>query len=249
MMKLLQLLTFTIFFTSINNFAQTNIMVRAKAKDAKFIGTSIGGAKIIVREVLTKKILAQGVTTGSTGNSEKIMKQPKERYQDISDDNTAGFLAKLDIKQPVFVEVEAHAPINKSQAKVKSTTQLWVIPGKDIVGDGVVLEIPGFVIDIISPQTHERVPGEISTEIKANVVMMCGCPVEDGGMWDAAGFEIKAVIESEGFFKEIELNQTEKSSTFSGNIDLNKGNYTLTVYAFDPKTGNSGVDKTNIIIN
>ncbi|WBL21330.1 hypothetical protein [Zunongwangia sp. HRR-M8] len=224
-------------------------MVRAKAKDAKFIGTSIGGAKIIIREVLTKKILSEGVTSGSTGNSEKIMKQPRLRYQEISDDNTAGFLAKLDISEPTFVEIEAYAPINKKQATIKSTTQLWVIPGKDIMGNGVILEIPGFVIDILSPQTHERIPGEISTEIKANIVMMCGCPVEEGGLWDANDFEINAVVESEGFFKEIELKQTEKSSTFSGNIDLQKGNYSITVYAFDAKTGNTGVDKTNIIIN
>ena len=117
------------------------------------------------------------------------------------------------------------------------------------MGDGVILEIPGFIIDILSPQTHQRIPGGISTEIKANIVMMCGCPVEEGGLWNASDFQIKAVVEAESFFKEVTLQQTEKSSTFSGNIVLSKGNYTITVYAFDPKTGNSGVDKTNIIIN
>ena len=248
-MNFSKLFGFVFLLVSFSSVAQTNIMIRAKAKDAKFIGTSIGGAKIIVRDAQTKEILAEGITKGSTGNSEKIMKQPKERYQDLSENNTAGFLAKLDVSKPTFIEVEAYAPINKKQATVKSSTQLWVIPGKDIIGDGVVLEIPGFVVDILSPQTHERIPGEISTEIKANIVMMCGCPVEEGGLWDANGFEIKAVVEAEGFFKEVELSQTEKSSTFSGNIDLNKGNYTITVYAFDPKTGNSGLDKTNIIIN
>ena len=248
-MKFSSLCSLVILFISLNVISQTNVMIRAKAKDAKFIGTSVGGAKIIVRDAITKEILAQGVTSGSTGNTEKIMKQPKRRYQDLSESNTAGFLAKLDIKSPTFVEVEAHAPINKKQAIIKSTTQLWVIPGKDIMGDGVVLEIPGFIIDILSPQTHERIPNGISTEIKANIVMMCGCPIDEDGLWDANGFEIKAVIETEGFFKEVELQQTEKSSTFSGNIDLSKGNYTITVYAFDSKTGNTGVDKTNIIIN
>ena len=230
-MKLFGLCTLLILLISFNGMSQTNVMIRAKAKDAKFIGTSVGGAKIMVRNALTKEILAEGITFGSTGNTEKIMKQPKVRYQDLSENNTAGFLAKLDIKSPTFIEVEAYAPINKKQATVKTTTQLWVIPGKDIMGDGVVLEIPGFIIDILSPQTHERIPGGISTEIKVNVVMMCGCPVEEGGLWDASGFEIKAVVEAEGFFKEVALQQTEKSSTFSGNIDLNKGNYTITVYA------------------
>lgn len=248
-MKLSGFFTLIIVLISFHSMAQTNVMIRAKAKDAKFIGTSVGGAKILVRDALTKELLAEGVTSGSTGNTEKIMKEPKARYQDLSENNTAGYLAQLDIKSPTFIEVEAYAPIHKRQAIVKSTTQLWVIPGKDIMGDGVVLEIPGFIIDILSPQTHERIPGGVSTEIKANIVMMCGCPVEEGGLWNASNFQIKAVVEAEGFFKEVALQQTEKSSTFSGNIDLSKGNYTITVYAFDPKTGNSGVDITNIIIN
>ncbi|MGA8855054.1 MAG: hypothetical protein WB492_12840, partial [Christiangramia sp.] len=132
---------------------ETSIMIRAKAKDAKFIGTSIGGAKILVKDALTGEILDEGVTSGSTGNTDKIMKQDWKRSEMLSDDETAGFKASLNIDSPKFISVEAYAPINKKQAQVMSSTQLWVIPGKDIAGDGVILEIPGFVVDIVSPQT------------------------------------------------------------------------------------------------
>jgi len=248
--SILSLFSLFLFFGGSLLAQETSVMVRALAKDAKFIGTSIGGAKIIVRNAETGEIMDQGITAGSTGNTELIVKKPRKRYEKISDENAAGFEAKLDITQPTFVTVEAHAPINKKQARVLSTTQIWVIPGKDISGDGVILEVPGFVVDILSPQTHESLAASKEITIKANVVMMCGCPVTEDGTWDANQYEIKALITSEeGESKEIALKATEKSSTFKLNTKLEKGIYTLTVYAYDPVTGNTGLDRTNIIVN
>ena len=235
---------------SVTNAQTTSIMVRAKAKDAKFIGTSIGGAKILVKDALTGEILDEGITSGSTGNTDKIMKQDWTRNENLSDDKTAGFKANLDIKQPKFITVEAYAPTNKKQAEVLSSTQLWVIPGKDIKGDGLVLEIPGFVVDILSPQTHERIAESEKISLKANVVMMCGCPIEKDGIWDANQYEVKAVVtSSEGKSREITMVQKDKPSTFEANLDLTKGLYEILIYAYDPVSGNTGVDKTNIIVN
>lgn len=224
-------------------------MIRVQSKDAKFIGSSIGGAQIIVRDSNTGEVLAEGVTKGSTGDTEVIMKEPLSRGKQLTDDKTAGFIAELSITEPVFVTIEAIAPVNKRQAMVKSTTQQWLIPGKNITGDGIVLEIPGFVIDILSPQTHERIGADQDIEVTANVVMMCGCPVTEGGIWDANHYDVQAIITKEGAEKTtLEMQVQEKPSTFKGNVMLSPGNYEITVYAFDPKTGNTGVDKTNIII-
>lgn len=225
-------------------------MIRAKAKDAKFIGSSIGGAKILVKDAVTGEILAEGITSGSTGNTDKIMKQDWKRSEQLSDDKTAGFNASLNIEAPRFVTIEAYAPINKKQAEVMSSTQLWVIPGKDITGDGVVLDIPGFVVDILSPQTHERIASSENIELKANIVMMCGCPITKDGIWDANQYEVKAVLKSaEGVSKEIAMNQKDKASTFVSDVTLEKGLYEVLIYAYDPVTGNTGLDKTNIIVN
>ena len=241
---------FLLLFTAGNLFAQeTKIMVRALANDAKFIGTSMGGARIIIRDVETGRILDEGLTRGITGNTEKILLSPKERYKEITSENTAGYQASLELDKPTFVSIEAHGPMSKKQAKVMSSTQLWVIPGKDITGDGIVLDIPGFVVDVLSPQTHETESAGTKIEIKANIVMMCGCPVTKDGTWDASGYEIKALISSEGKAqKEIGLMPTEKASTFSESVQLEKGDYEIEVYAFDPKTGNTGLDKVNIIV-
>ncbi len=250
--SVLKFATFVVcfFFFQDINAQETHLMIRAKAKDAKFIGSSIGGAKILVKNSLSGEILSEGITKGSTGNTDKIMKQDWKRKEDLSDENTAGFEAILDIKEPLFVTIEAYAPFNKKQSRVMSSTQLWLIPGKDILGDGVVLEIPGFTVDIISPQTHEGISENTEVEIKANVVMMCGCPVTENGIWDATQYEIKALItNAEGKSFELELNVTDKASTFSAKTKLTKGLYEVLIYAFDPVSGNTGVDKTNFIVN
>lgn len=228
---------------------ETSVMIRVQSKDAKFIGTSIGGAKVIVRDENSGEILAEGMTAGSTGNTDIIMKKPRVRGERITNDSTAGFLAKIKIDKPVFVTVEATAPYNKKQASVRSSTQLWLFPGKDITGEGVILEVPGFVVDILSPQTHETINTEKEVQITANVVLMCGCPVTEGGIWDANKYEVMASISKDG--KEVQnlpLKVTEKPSTFSGSLQLDPGNYEIIVYAFDPAEGNTGLDKTNIII-
>lgn len=187
------------FITIIPASAQeTSVMIRVQSKDAKFIGTSIGGAKITVKDDLTGKILAEGITRGTTGDTKIIMDQPRTRGARISDEKSAGFLAKLEITEPLFVTIEAIAPVNKKQASVRSSTQQWIIPGKNIDGDGIVLEVPGFVVDILSPQTHETFTNGKSIEIKANVVLMCGCPVTPGGIWNADNYEINAIISESG---------------------------------------------------
>ncbi len=251
-LKLIGLLFLMVLLFPQMSFGQetTSVMIRAKSKDAKFIGSSIGGAKVILRNAVTGEILDQGTTTGSTGDTGRIMSEPITRNKQLTDENTAGFLAELNIEEPVFVTVEVIAPINKKQSSVASSTQLWVIPGKDIDGDGVVLEVPGFVVDILSPQTHERIASGNEVNITANVVMMCGCPITEDGMWDANQYEVKALVAKEGeALQEIELEIQEKPSTFSAKASLPEGNYEITVYVFDPVTGNTGVDKTNIIVN
>lgn len=244
------LICVVVFFFGLGLMAQeTTVMVRVQSKDAKFIGSSIGGAQIVVRNASTGEILAEGLTSGSTGSTDKIMKEPRQRGKQLSDDQTAGFLAHLNIQEPLFVTIEAIAPVNKKQASVKSTTQLWVIPGKNITGDGVVLEVPGFVVDILSPQTHERIKANEEVKIKANVVMMCGCPISPGGIWNANDYEVTAIItKDDKESKTLKLNAEEKPSTFSTTTSLAPGNYEIVVFSFDPLTGNTGLDKTNIII-
>lgn len=248
----IQKISALLFVVLLSFFAQaqeTQVMVRVKAKDAKFIGNSIGGALVKIYDVESGELLTSGITEGSTGNTEIIMKNPHERNKNLSDEATAGFLSRFDFKEPKLIEIEAIAPINARQAHIKSSTQIWVIPGKDILGDGVILEIPGFVVDILAPQRHHTYQSAEEIEIKSNVVMMCGCPLTPGGIWDADQYEITAVLQKDGKeIQRIKMNYAGKPNTFTGKIKAKPGNYKLTVWAYDAQTGNTGVNQTNIII-
>lgn len=254
MQKLLFLLFFLLFQYSASA-TPTTIIVRAKAKDAKFIGSSIGGAGILIKESLTGKILAEGVTSGSTGSTDKIMKQAPGRFQEISDDETASFKTTLVLRKPVLVTIEGFAPLAYPQARIKVSTQLWLIPGKHILGDGIVLEFPGLVVSIEQPQVLENFESGREVSLSVNVVMMCGCPLTKGGLWDANEYEVQAIIGKDG--KEVArvpLSPTDKPNTFSSVfLPGPKGtaapeNYSLTIYAFHSLTGNSGVATTHFII-
>lgn len=232
---------------------ETTITIRAKAKDAKFIGSSLGGAYVIVRNKINNTILAEGKTSGSTGNTDLIMKAPKHRDSSIVDDATGKFLATVNIDEPTFVSIEVFSPFNHKQAQAKVSTEIWLIPGKDILGDGIILEIPGFIIDILKPRTHQYIGlSSISGkpfQIQANIVMMCGCVIDKGGVWDSDKFETKALVNKDGKrVSEINLSLVS-TNLFEGNTSISApGNYEIIVYAFDPKTGNTGVDKINYVV-
>lgn len=250
MIKYFWICLFMIAHIGYINAQNTKIMVRAKAKDAKFIGSSIGGAYIVVKDDASGQVLAEGVTKGTTGDSEIIMKKPHQRRAPLSDGATAGFMAELDLERPTLLNIEAHAPMNAKQAEVISSTKIWAIPEKDIKGDGIVLEIPGLIVDILEPQRHETLEAETEIDIKTNLVMMCGCPLTEDGLWKADNHEVKALISSDDHEEqEIELKLTEKINTFRGSAQLSSGFHTITVYAYDETTGNTGVSKTNIIVD
>ena len=247
------LLVFLILIAT-NTFAkQTKIIVRVKAKDAKFVGSSLGGAYIIIRNSLNQKILAEGKTVGSTGNTNLIMSTPRIRGNSIVDSQTAKFLATIDIEEPTFVTIEVLSPINNKQASAKITTQLWIIPGKHILGDGIIVEVPGFIIDILKPRTHHYIAlNDIKNKpfkIQANIVMMCGCTINKDGLWDSEKMEVRGILKRNGkLVKEVPLHWVS-TNLFDGNTTITKpGNYELIVYAYNSKTGNTGVDKVNYVV-
>lgn len=247
------LLVFLVLFATKTFATETKIIVRVKAKDAKFVGSSLGGAYVIIRNSLNQKILAEGKTEGSTGNTDLIMRTPRMRGSSIVDNQTAKFLGTIDIDEPTFVSIEVLSPMNNKQASTKITTQLWIIPGKHILGDGIIVEVPGFIIDILKPRTHHYIA--LNTimnkpfKIQANIVMMCGCTINKDGLWDSEKMEVKGILKRNGkFFKEVPLNWVS-TNLFNGDTSIQSpGNYELVVYAYNSKTGNTGVDKVNYVV-
>lgn len=152
----------------------TKITVRVKTKDAKFLGTSMGGAQINISDVFTGELLAKGRTVGTTGNTNRIMREPVSRGKPVSDKESAKFTASIDINEPRFIEITAYGPMANLQAANRASATQWVIPGKHITGgDAWVIELPGFVVDVQAPPTHIKLKGiPQAVKIETNVIMM-----------------------------------------------------------------------------
>ncbi|HEY6000835.1 MAG TPA: hypothetical protein VI078_16230 [bacterium] len=154
---------------------ETRIIVRARTTDAKFIGTSMGGARVTIRRADTGAVLASGLTQGATGDTRRILTEPPPRGQPITDLTTAAFEARLDLEEPTFVTVEVSGPMGHPRSAASSTIQAWLIPGKHVLGDGFVVEIHGFVVAIARPGAGETVAladGKARVPLAASVVMM-----------------------------------------------------------------------------
>ena len=230
----------------------TRIDVRVLSKGAKFIGAGVAGAEITIRDAETNELLARGKTAGDSGNDHRIMVEAWPRYAPLSTATSAVFRATLDLQEPRQVVVTARGPLSQPQSTAVATVTQWIVPGKHVTGgDGLTLELPGFSVDILYPPARQRVPaGQKRIELRANVMMMCGCPVKPGGLWDANAFEVAARIRQRDHpVAEIALSYAGEIGQFSGSFPIpGLGPYDITVYTFDPRNGNTGVDRTTIVV-
>lgn len=134
----------------------TRIKVRAVSRDAKVIGSGVGGARITIVDRNSGEILARGVQVGGTGDTERIMKQPRTRGGTVYDTpDAAYFETTLMIDRPTEVEVIAEAPLAYPQALQRTSKTVLLIPVQDVGGEGILLEINGFIVQILEP--NERV--------------------------------------------------------------------------------------------
>ena len=230
----------------------TDVIVRVRSKDAKFIGTSMGGCLITIKDTATGELLASGKTAGSTGDTDLLMKSDHQRGKALSDLKAGKFTATLDIDEPTLVEIAASGPLAQRQATSRVSLTQWILPGKPITaGDAIMLEMPGFVVDVLGPPAHIKLAGAPQKiTIKANVTMMCGCPTEPDGIWDTNKFEVQATIKKDGKkLSTVDLKFAGQTSQFAAELTAEPpGAYEIIVSAYNPSNGNTGVDSTSVVI-
>lgn len=245
-------LALAVSMAAVAQAAPTEIVVRVISKDAKFIGTSMGGVLITIRDVDSGELLAKGVTKGDTGDTKRIMVMDKKRSDSLATDGAAKFVATLDIPEPRLIEVSAYGPLAQRQSSNKVSATQWIVPGKHInAGDGFLLQMPGLVVDVMDPPTHIKLSGgPQAMKLRANVTMMCGCTLEPGGHWDPSKYEVKALLKRNGEAAgELALEYAGAISQFVATWDVKQvGTYQATVYAYDPANGNTGVDSATFIV-
>lgn len=247
----------------------TRVLVRVVAHDAKVIGSGVGGARITIRDAATGEPLAEGVQEGSTGSTEAIMLTPRPRGLTAfgTDSEAAGFVAILELERPTRVEIAAEGPLGTPHALQRATKTLLLVPGRDVLGEGVILELNGFTVELLAPSAGgveeaaaaggglplvEPVPvpaGPI--EVRARVTMLCGCPTEPGGLWDSEQIEILARLILDGeVVAETTLAYSGESSVHIGTLpDPGPGPAAIEVIAADPARANFGLVRRAILVS
>jgi hypothetical protein len=228
----------------------TDIHVRLLSQGAKFVGSSMGGVEVIVRDVHTGETLAGGLVQGGTGDTARIM-GGRPRGEPLSTPDSAVWKGTIDLPVPRLIEVVARGPLAQPQAIVSVSSQRWGLPGRGVsTGDGWLMELPGLVVDAVEPAAHEQLAKEAtSRRIAVNVAMMCGCPITPGGLWDANGFDVRATLRApDGAVSEVKLGYGGRTGLFTADLPLAApGAYVVTVTAYDPKSGAAGVDRTSFL--
>lgn len=229
----------------------TPLTIRVLSLGGKFIGSGMGGARIVMRDARTQQILAQGATTSGTGDTRRIM-AGGPRNTALADESTAAFRTVIDLAEPTLLEVEAHGPATQLQSAISARSQRWVLPGHGVArGDGLVLELAGLAVDITDPAANGRLAvGEYAVTIRANVALLCSCPIEPGGLWDSARFAVTARITRDGGEPASQpLAYAGRTGLFAASIDAARpGTYAVTVTAVDRATDAVGVDHTTFIV-
>jgi hypothetical protein len=230
---------------------ETKVMIRAIARDAKVIGQHVGGARITVRDAATGEILAQGMQQAGTGNTDLIMKTPRTRGMTVyNTPDASGFLAVLHLDKPTVVEVSAEGPLGNAQATQRSSKTLLLVPGEDVLGEGILLEIHGFIVTSLAPLPDAKVKAGSPLEVRATVTMACGCPTEPDGMWDANKIRVVARLLRDGKVEaEIPMTYAGVQNTFHVEAPVPApGPMELQVLAMDPGSANFGMTREAIAI-
>jgi hypothetical protein len=97
-----------------------------------------------------------------------------------------------------------------------------------------------------------RLPADTSkVDLRANVILMCGCPIEPEGLWDANNLEVKALVSRNGErIAPVDLSFVGETSQFAGSVPVDQaGLYDVLVYAYDRTNGNTGIDRTTFFVD
>ncbi len=244
----------------------THLTVRVIAVGGKFLGDDVGGSQISIRDVDTGEVLAAGVTRGGSGPT-ALMTTPRTRAQPIPIEDGANSASRFDATIPLdrakLVEVTAIGPL-AAPYPGHVTQRIWLYPGKNLSPgngqriDGLLMEMPGLIVGVVHPpmhylaKTHE--PSK-ALEIRANVTMMCGCPIATAP-WPASDFEVVAHVAHNGKSIAVPLQLDTHESNGAPSqffsrawVPGDTGVFNIAIVAYQKSTGNLGVGQTSVTLS
>ncbi|MEQ9104536.1 MAG: hypothetical protein RIE53_07535 [Rhodothermales bacterium] len=230
---------------------ETRIIVRAVSHDAKIIGSGAGGVRVVIRRVRDGSVLADGVQTGGTGDTDSLMRKPRVRGTDPFDTpDAAAFRTTLALDAPTWVDITAIGPLGDPDGMTQATKRVLLIPGHHVEGDGFLVELTGLTVKIQEPRSEQPVPQGTPFTVRALMEMLCGCPTEPGGLWDSGDFTIQATVYRDGqpVATRPLLPAGTRSLYMSDFQGLEAGRYEIHVVATQNGTGNAGEARIRVSV-
>ncbi len=229
----------------LNDPKPTRILVRVVAHGAMVLGSEVGGARVTITDLATKQVLATGIQEGEAGDQNQIMRTPHLMEEPVySARPAAAFTTTLLLQRPTLVEVAAEGPLAYPDSMGRTATTVLLIPGQDLSGDGIVLHLNGYIVQIEHPKAAEPLMAKDDVHLKASIRTLSGTLVRPHGDWDSRKIRIYGeLLIGERIVERLQLFYSNDTSTFDAPffVPLDKeasDGITLRVVAADTAAGN-----------
>ncbi|HEX6531589.1 MAG TPA: hypothetical protein VF019_03120 [Nitrospira sp.] len=239
----------------LNDPKSTKILVRVVAHGALVLGREVGGARVTITDLMTKQVLATGIQEGDAGDQNQIMRTPHLMEEPVySAKPAAAFTTTLALQRPTLVEVSAEGPLAYPDAMRRTAMTVLLIPGQDLSGDGIVLHLNGYIVQIEHPKAGEPLMAKDDVNLKASVRTLSGTSVRPHGDWDSRKIRIYGELLIGGRIVErLQLFYSNDTGTFDAPffVPLDKeapDGITLRVVAADTAAGNFSLGEAHYLV-
>jgi hypothetical protein len=161
--------------------------------------------------------------------------------------SSASFTTTLDLLHPTQVDITAEGPLAYPAAMQRVSKRLWLIPGQDMIGDGIVLTLYGYIVQIEQPKPNEPLVAREDLTLRASIRTLSGSWVRPHGDWDSRKLEIYGeILIGDRVIERLQLFYSGRNAEFEApffvprHTDAPDG-MTLRVIAADRSGGNFGV--------
>jgi hypothetical protein len=126
-----------------------------------------------------------------------------------------------------------------------------LIPGRDVVGDGIVLDLNGFIVQVEQPPPGQPLMAKQDLKLQASIRTMSGAPLRPHGDWDSRRIEIYGdVLIGDRIVEHLQLFYAGSHALFEAPFTVPPQSeapdgMTIRVVAADRTGGNFGIGKAD----
>ncbi|HVG02538.1 MAG TPA: hypothetical protein VM842_06575 [Nitrospira sp.] len=231
-----------------NDPLPTTVVVRVVAHRSLVLGHEVGGARVTITDLATGQRLASGTQQGEPGDQKQIMRTPHLMEEPIySGRPAASFTTTLELARPTLVEITAEGPLAFPSALQRASETVLLLPGHDLTGDGIVLRLYGYLVQIEHPTPGESLIAKEDVMLRASVRTLSGSLVRPHGDWDSRKIRIYGeLLIGDRVVERLQMFYAGEKSRFEAPffVPLSKDapdGVTLRVIAADAANGNFGI--------